>query len=151
MEMCWRDIKEWCLYCSHFVIRIFAAFAHWRLGLSVSSTITPKPRWWFTHLRSFPFNWYWGLLFFACWGCSLRTTHLSVLKLIRAPLGPDWQLIDVILQSLVIRWALNCSPNFHVVHKHNRIIWGRLSIHLCTSKREQFLVQSLTGPHSLRL
>ncbi len=28
----------------------FAAFAHWRLGLSVSSTITPKSRWWLTLL-----------------------------------------------------------------------------------------------------
>ncbi len=34
----------------------FAAFAHWRLGLSVSSTITPKSRWWLTLLRSFPFS-----------------------------------------------------------------------------------------------
>ncbi len=55
----------------------FAAFAHWRLGLSVSSTITPKSRWWFTRLRNFPFSWYWGLLFFDCWGCSLgRHTYL---------------------------------------------------------------------------
>ncbi len=34
----------------------FAAFAHWRLGLSVSSTMTPKYRWRLTHLRSSPFS-----------------------------------------------------------------------------------------------
>ncbi len=29
----------------------FAAFAHWRLGLSGSSTITSKSRWWLTHTK----------------------------------------------------------------------------------------------------
>ncbi len=67
-----------------------AAFAHLRLSLSVLSTITPKERWWLTHLRRFPFSWYWGLLFFACWGCSLRPTHLSVLNLMRVL----WDTID---------------------------------------------------------
>ncbi len=33
-----------------------AAFAHWRLGLSDSSTIAPKSRWWLTHLRRSPFS-----------------------------------------------------------------------------------------------
>ncbi len=44
-----------------------AAFAHCWLGLSVSSTITPKSRWWLKLLGSSPFSWYWGLLSFACW------------------------------------------------------------------------------------
>ncbi len=44
----------------NFIARIIefaflAAFAHWRLGLSFSSTVTPKSRWWLTHLRCSPF------------------------------------------------------------------------------------------------
>ncbi len=71
-------------------LALFAAFAHWRWGLSVSSTITPKSRWWLTLLRCSPFSWYWTLLSLAWRGCSLRTTHLSVFKLIR----PPWDQLD---------------------------------------------------------
>ncbi len=63
---------------------LFAAFAHWWWGLSALSTITPKLRCWITFLRRSSFSWYWWLLSFA-WRCSLRTTHLYVLKLTRAP------------------------------------------------------------------
>ncbi len=69
----------------------FAAFGHWWWGLNVSSTITPKSRCWLTLLRGPPFRWYWTFLSFAYGGCSLRTTHLSVWQLMRAP----WDQLDI--------------------------------------------------------
>ncbi len=35
-------------------LAFYAAFAHWVLCLSVSSTITPESLWWLTHLRYSP-------------------------------------------------------------------------------------------------
>ncbi len=61
----------------------------------------PKSRWWLTHLRHSPFIWYWGQLSFLCWGCSLWTTHLSVLKLLRT----HWDQIGSWLMSFCNLWT----------------------------------------------
>ncbi len=46
-------------------------------------------------------------------------THESTLESV-------WQIVNVMLQTLNIRWTINCPKNFHVVHKHNRSTWQQV-------------------------
>ncbi len=96
-------------------LALFATFANWRWGVSVSSTITPKSRWWLTV----------QLMLNITVLClpKMRPKNDTCICSERhgSPLGPGWQTIDVILQTLDIRWTLNWPPIFYVDRKHNRI------------------------------